>query len=116
MEPIQVIGIKDLDDMEIDAVNRIADRYYPKIKREFKNDFSLIIHIKSYEKDGRQRKYAVHARAIAPTRIIVSTKGIDWDINKALHKAFSDIIHRLHHSLHSDEQHKRASKKLKKWM
>lgn len=113
MEPIQVIGIKDLDDMEIDAVNRLADRYYQKVQREIKNEVSLVIHIKSYEKEGRQRKYSVHVRAIAPTRIIVSTKGIDWDISKALHKAFRDIIHRLHHGMHTDEQHKRAPKKLK---
>ena len=106
MEPIQVIGIKDLDDMEIDAVNRLANQYYPKIQRELKNITSLAIHVKSYKKGGRYCKYSIHVRAIAPTRIFVSTKGFDWDINRALHKAFRDIIHRLHHSLHTDEQHK----------
>lgn len=111
MEPIQIIGIKDLDDMEIDAVSRLANRYYPKIQREFKDETSLVIHVKSYEKEGRQRKYSVHVKVIAPTRKIVSTKAFDWDINKAFHKAFKYIIHRLHHSLHTDEQHKRARRK-----
>ena len=110
MEPIQIIGIKDLDDMEIDAVNRLANRYYPRIYREFKNITSLVIHVKSYKKQGRERKYDIHVKAIAPTRIFVSTKGVDWDINRALHKAFRDIIHRLHHGLHTDNQRKPVTK------
>lgn len=111
IEPIQIIGIKDLDDMEIDAVNRLVNRYYPKIQREFRNITSLTIHIKKYEKGGKQTKYSIHIKAIAPTRIFVSTKGFDWDINKALHKAFNDIIDRVHHSLHTDEQHKHIPKR-----
>lgn len=107
MEPIQVIGIKDLDDIEIDAVNRLADRYYPKIQREFKNITSLVIHIKCHKKGGKQIKYSIHVKAVAPTRMFVSTKAIDWDINKALHKAFTDIINTVHHALHTDEQHRR---------
>ena len=55
MEPIQIIGIKDLDDMEIDSVNRLANRYFPKIQREIKKINSLVIHIKSYEKEGKQK-------------------------------------------------------------
>ena len=114
METIQIIGIKDLDDMEIDAVNRLANRYYPKIQREMKNITSLVLHVKKHEKGGKQVKYSIHAKVVAPARIFVSTKGFDWDINKALHKAFEDIIHRLHHSLHSDEQHKYARPMRKK--
>jgi len=105
MEPIQIIGIKNLDDMEIDAVNRLANRYFVKIQREIKKINSLVIHIKSYEKEGRQRKYSVHVKVLAPTRIFVSTKANDWNLEKALHKSFADIIHRLHHSLHTDDQH-----------
>ena len=115
MEPIQVIGIKELDDMEIDAVNRLANRYYPKIQRKFKNTTSLVIHVKKYEKGGRYGKYSIHIRAIAPTRILASTKGFDRDINKALHKSFRDIVHMLHHSLHTDEQHK-VPKKIKRYI
>ena len=55
MEPIQIIGIKKLDDMEIDSVNRLANRYFPKLQREIKKINSLAIHIKAYEKEGRQK-------------------------------------------------------------
>jgi len=97
MEPIQIIGIKELDDMEIDAVNRLANRYYPKIQRELHNETSVTIHIKKYEEEGRQCKYDVHVKVKAPTKPFFSTKGVDWDINKALHKAFKDIERQLEH-------------------
>ena len=47
MEPIQIIGIKELDDMEIDAVNRLANRYFSKIQREIKKIRSIAINIKN---------------------------------------------------------------------
>ena len=105
MEQIQIIGIKDLDDMEIDAVNRHANRYYGKIQREIKNVTSLVVHVKSYEKQGTQRKYSIHVRVIAPTRIFVSTKASDWNLEKALHMSFRDVIRQIQHSLHTDDQH-----------
>jgi len=107
MEPIQIVGIKDLDDMEIEAVNRIANRYYGKIQREIKKINSLVIHIKSYEKQGRERKYSIHVRVIAPSRIFVSTKAHDWDLDKALHMSFRDVIREIQHRLHTDDQHKK---------
>ena len=108
MEPIQITGIKDLDEMEIESVNRLANRYYPKIQREIKNITSLTVHIKSYEKQGREKKYSVHVKVIAPTRIFVSTKTSDWDLEKALHQSFRDVIREMQHSLHTDDQHKKG--------
>ena len=108
MEPIQIIGIKDLDEMEVESVNRIANRYYGKIQREIKHIVSLVVHIKSYEKEGRQRKYAIHVKVIAPTRMFTSTKGIDWNLEKALHKSFEEVEKIIQHSLHTDNQHQKS--------
>ena len=108
MEPIQIIGIKDLDDMEIDIVNRLANRHFGKIQRQIKKTSSLAIHVKSYNKEGTQRKYSVHVKLIAPTRIFVSTKAIDWNLEKALHMSFVDLIKQLQHSLHTDNQRKKT--------
>lgn len=105
MEPIQIIGIKDLDDMEVDAVNRTANRYFAKIQREIKKIRSISIHIKSYDKEGRQRKYSVHVKLIAPTKIFVSTKSNDWNLEIALHKSFKDLERQIQHRLHTDDQH-----------
>ena len=109
MGPIRVVGMEGLDEMEIDAINRMSNRYHEKIQREFNNVASLVIHPKKYRKEGRWWKYSIHVRAIAPTRIFVSTNGIDWVLEKALRSAFEDIIQQLHHSLHTDEQHGKAS-------
>lgn len=108
MEPIQIIGIKDLDDMEVDAVNRLANRYFGKIQREIKKINSVAIHIKSYEKQGREKKYSIHVKVMAPTRIFVSTKTFDWDLDKALHKSFRDVIREIKHRLHTDDQHRKV--------
>lgn len=108
MEPIQIIGIKDLDDMEVDAVNRLANRYFGKIQREIKKINSVAIHIKSYEKQGREKKYSIHVKVMAPTRIFVSTKAFDWDLDKALHKSFRDVIREIKHRLHTDDQHRKV--------
>ncbi len=72
MEQIQIIGMKELDDMEIDAISRIANKYYPKMQRELRNELSLVIHVKDYKKGGKYWTYSVHVRAIAPTRIFAS--------------------------------------------
>jgi len=105
MEPIQIIGIKELDDMEIDAVNRLANRYFGKLQRAIKKIRSVAIHIKSYDKEGNQKKYSVHVRLIAPTKIFVSTKASDWNLEKTLHKSFKDIERQIQHTFHSDDQH-----------
>jgi|TARA_Y100000310_G_scaffold344951_1_gene460723 hypothetical protein len=108
MEPLQIIGIKGLDEMEIEAVNRVSNRYYGKIQRQIKKINSLAVHIKSYEKEGSQKKYSIHVKLIAPARIFVSTKAFDWDLERTLHKSFRDIIRQLKHSLHTDDQHKKG--------
>ena len=57
--PIQVVGIKDLDEMELEAVYRIGDRYYGKLQRAVKNMASLVVHIKSYDIE-RQSQHRLH--------------------------------------------------------
>ena len=105
MEPIQIIGIKDLDEMEVETINRLANRYYGKVQREIKNITSLVVHIKSINKEGRQKIYSVHVKVIAPTKVFASTKTEDWNLEKALHGSFRNIIREMQHRLHTDDQH-----------
>lgn len=104
MEPIQIIGVKELDEFELPLVNKLANEYYQKIQRELQNVTSVVIHIKSYEKEGKRKKYSIHVRVIAPTRIFESSKAQDWDLARTLHKAFRDIERELQHKLHTDDQ------------
>jgi len=44
MEQIKIIGIKELDDKEVETVNRLAKEYYGKIQRAIKNLTSVVMH------------------------------------------------------------------------
>ena len=105
MEPIQIVGIKELDDKERSTVNKLANRYYEKIIRDINNEGSITIVIKTHGKGGKQRKYGVHIKLSAPTRIFESTKAIDWDLARTMHKAFNDMEKQIQHHLHTDSQH-----------
>ena len=111
MEPIQIIGIKDLDEMEVELVNRISNKYYNKIKREINSLITLVVHIKSYKKQGVRKKYAIHVKVIAPTRMFVSTKSVDWNLETSLHDSFDDLKKAIQHSFHTDDQHKKTYSK-----
>ena len=112
MEPtIQIIGIKDLDEMEIESVNRISNKYYSKIQRDINNIKTLVVHIKAYKKQGTRRKYAIHIKIIAPTRMFVSTKAMDWNLETSLHKSFESLEKTIQHGLHTDDQHRKTYSK-----
>ena len=103
-EMIQFIGVNKLEPEEQDAVMRLSTEYYGKIKRQLRNIMSLVVHVKEYGKDGARTKYALHTRVIAPTRIFESCKSHDWDLPRALHKSFADLLAEIKHALHTDEQ------------
>jgi hypothetical protein len=106
MENVQIIGTKELDEMEIEAINRIASRYYPKVERELKNEIKLVIQVKAYNKLGSQKKYSLNVKVLAPTRTFASSKNVDWNLEKVLHKSLDDIIKIIRHQLHTDDQNK----------
>ena len=90
MEKIKIVGIKELDDKEIETVNRLAREYYNKIQRAIKNITSLVIHVKTYNITGKRKQYEINVKVIAPTKTFDS-KAAEWDLARALHMAFNDI-------------------------
>jgi len=95
MEQIQYVGAHNLDAEKKKVLDKLSTEYHQKIKRSLKNITSLIIHVKVYKKEGKSVKFAVHAKAVAPTAIIVSTKASDWDFARTLHKAFKDLENQI---------------------
>lgn len=89
-EIIQYTGMEELNPDQKRLLDKISAEYYEKIKRQLHNETSLSVHLKCYNKGGKC-KYSIHAKAIAPTRIFVSTKAADWDFSKTLHMAFKDL-------------------------
>lgn len=109
MELMQIVGIKDLDDMEIEVINRISNRYFEKVARGLKNLSGIIIHVKKYNKSGRHQKYSIHVKVSAGKRVFVSTKAQDWYLNTCLHKSFEDILHQLEHEFHLKDQNQKVA-------
>ena len=94
MEPIQFIGLNELEDVDQQMVQTLATEYYDKIQRELRNITSFVIHIKTYKKEGHRHKYSVHVKVIAPTRIFDSSKSPEtatWDLASATHNAFKNM-------------------------
>ena len=98
MEEIQYRGVDGLNDDEKGTLNKLAPEYYEKIQRALKNVTSLQVDIKLYNKLGSKKKYDIHAKVIAPTKMF-STSYADWDFARTLHKVFKkmerEILHRL---------------------
>ena len=89
-EVIKYTGMDELNPDQKRLLDKISTEYYQKIKQQLQNETSLSVHLKCYNKGGKC-KYSIHAKVIAPTRIFVSTKAIDWDFCKSLHMAFKDL-------------------------
>jgi protein-tyrosine phosphatase len=105
MEPIQFIGLNELDEVDQDMVQTLTTEYYDKIQRELKNLTSLVVHIKSAEKEGHRHRYDVTVRAEAPTRIFESSKSPQaacWDLASALHNAFKNLEREITHAFHGE--------------
>ncbi len=99
MEEIKIIGIKELDDSEVDTVNRLAKEYYSKIQRAIKNITSLVIHLKTYNVTGKRKQYEINIKVVAPTKTFDS-KAVEWDFAKALHTAFNKVERMIEHRFH----------------
>ena len=107
-EIIQFIGLKELEPMEQETVQRLTTENYQKIKRDLKNITSLKVHIKTYKKEGEQKKFSIHLMAAFPGKAIESNMSHDFELPRALHKAFNDIREQIHHKLHTDTNREKA--------
>ena len=109
MEPIQVTGIDLLDNMEKAIANKLVNEYYQKIFRELKNITEVTLHIKTWTKGGKRKKFDIRIKAIAPTRIFEAQES-DWDLARTLHRVFRNIEREIQHKLHVDDQHDKSHK------
>jgi len=104
--PIQYVGLKKLEEIEIARVKNIAERLAGKLQRALLNDMRLIINLKSHKASGKQKKYSFRLALHAPKRTIEAS-AFDWDISKALRMAFAALERELEHRFHIDEHRMR---------
>lgn len=109
---IRFIGLNqaELEPYQKYNVQKIASNEAFKLQREIHNAFSLVIHLKEYEKagkkEGKQHKYAVHLRVEYPGRIITVAQD-DWDIETALRKTFENAKNNLKKKFKGDSSRKK---------
>lgn len=104
MQPIQIIGIDEIEDeFEKATINKLANEYYGKIERGINNITSVTLHIKKHSKGGKTKKWDMRVRVNAPTKIFEAQES-DWDLARSLHKVFNNIERELQHKLKVDDQ------------
>jgi hypothetical protein len=100
-EIIQFVGVNELAPEEQELVSRLSTESYQKFTRLMKKIEQMVVHIKTYENEGQKKKFALHIRVKAPTSAIIeSCKSHDFDLARALHKAFDDIRVQIEHKFH----------------
>ncbi len=101
-EVIQFVGVSDLSSEEQATINTITTEQFEKIKRELHNITNMTVHVKCYQKGGDKKKYSMHVKVVAPTHVFDSSNADDWELPRAIRKAFDDVLHQIQHRLHTD--------------
>ena len=101
-ETIQFVGVKELSPEEQDAVNTLTTEYYEKVKREVQNVTDFVVHIKTEGgsgEQGRKKRFTVMTRAVFPGFVIEAKDSDDYELPKALHTVFSEVLSQIRHRL-----------------
>lgn len=91
MEKIKIVGIEEVkNDEEKEVIGKLSSEYYEKIKRGLNNDFDLVVHLKTYNKGGKQKEWEIKAKIEGISSGFKATES-DWDLARTLHKVFQDL-------------------------
>lgn len=83
-------GLRNLDSFDISKIQTLVDKNFPKIQRNFSNAH-LTVDIKKAAIRGKRARYTVILRVSAPTKVILTAKHTDWELERAVHRAFDNI-------------------------
>ena len=86
---LRFIGIKELNIIERLKLFSLTKHYHKKLRTYLKNP-ELIVRIKKYSKQGKQ-KFSIHSRINAP-RLILTSQSADWDLSRTIHKNFNKFL------------------------
>ena len=111
--PIQINTKQSLNEEEKKTLDRLLNEYYEKIKRELKKEIVVNLNLKIYEKggkggkdkDGKGRKYSLNLKIV--NSVVFKSDSDDYDLAKAIHKAFNKVMSEIEHRLHVSNQNKK---------
>jgi len=106
---IHAKGVDLLTEKEKQLTNRLLNEYYVRIQRQIKNLTVFSFDLKEYKKEGKAKKFSVHIRVEAPTRIFEADYA-DWDLARTIHKVLNKLMNEIEKRLHSSDQHLRVRK------
>lgn len=92
---ISAAGTKNLDEQEKATINRLLDRHLKKIAVKAKKLDSVVIHVKTYRKKGKRKKYSIHIRTMLGKSVFESENACDWDLTKAVIKAVNEVTSQI---------------------
>jgi CBS domain-containing protein/ribosome-associated translation inhibitor RaiA len=68
----------------------ITNRNAEKLQRKINQEFSVNIHLKEINADGKQRRFEAKLKIELPGKLLTSEKS-DWDLETAIHKCFNIV-------------------------
>lgn len=89
-------GLKKLDSFDISKVQTLTNRYFSKIERHFSNA-SLTVNVKKAAVTGKRARYTIILRVSAPTKVVLFAEHTDWELQRAIHRAFDNIKNEARH-------------------
>lgn len=98
-DKIQILGLKDFNEKEINEINEYTERHYEKIKRDLPGVLKL--HAKKHDKTGKRAMYSFHAKVQLPTNLI-NVKDSDWDLHTALNKVLRKVENQVKHKFKTE--------------
>lgn len=75
-------------------VKQVVEDEAEKFQRTVQNVFDMRLHIKEYEKDGKQHRYESKLKFSYPGSTVAS-QGHDWDIMTSVRKALEGVDNQL---------------------
>lgn len=100
---IRYVGLSKLSSTERRTAEKIAAEYQEKVQRAIQKPTPLRVHFKAYDEEGRRKKYTVTIETLAAVRPF-SAKRADWNLARAMHRAFKYLIRQITNQLHSDRK------------
>lgn len=95
---IQYVGLRDLEEFEQRTVQELCERHLPKVERMLhQENVRLRVHVKKHNPAGKRAKYSIHAQLDAPSRLFSTKRAHDWDLSKAVKRAFEELAKQVQH-------------------
>ena len=103
-DEIKFVGLHDVEDPLLqETVHKLAAEYFGKIKRSLDDLVSMNVHVKVHG-EGKRKKYSIHMKVLSPAGSFISNKAHDWDIARTMHRAGTECLAQIQHTLHTDDQ------------